>query len=119
MIRKIFLKINSDQNGLGAVKAILIAVVVGMIGFIGWFVWHSHNTNTTLNIREWNVKLNIAEPDAYYKVLGNGEYIMISTKQLDELARTTKDSTCGGGFVLLESTKICKKRRAGVAWYWN
>lgn len=34
---------NKNQNGFGAIEALLILVTVGIIGFTGWFVWHSNN----------------------------------------------------------------------------
>lgn len=43
-------KFKNNQQGIGAIEMMLIAVIVILLGFIGWFVYHSsHKTKDALD----------------------------------------------------------------------
>lgn len=39
-------KLNKNEQGFGAVEAILVLVIGVLIGVVGWFAWHNHNKTT-------------------------------------------------------------------------
>jgi hypothetical protein len=101
-----------DQNGLGAIEALLIAVIIGIVGFAGWFVYNSQkktnqsldNTNRTqaninkqaqaetkppeqakyLEVKEWGIKIPVKEvPTLELREIVHGSYAAFSTPQLN------------------------------------
>lgn len=52
-----------DQQGFGAVEALLILVIVAIVAFVGWFVYHSNQkaSNTLSTANQSNSNANVVD----------------------------------------------------------